>query len=80
MTTTRRWFSSLLLAVPALITGCAERVVYRDEEHGDEHRWNADEDRRYRQYLSEKREDYRDFNKRNKDEQADYWKWRHSHN
>lgn len=53
---------------------------YHDEKHGKDYEWNADEDRRYRQYLSDQHQDYRDFDKLNHDDQQGYWDWRYSHN
>ncbi len=77
------WLRSLLLVVsiaaPAAIVGCAAHVQYYDAEYHDYHHWGPGEERYYRTYLAEKHEPYRDFNKRSKDEQTDYWKWRHNH-
>jgi hypothetical protein len=82
-----RYLGSLFLAValiaPAVSVGCAARATYGarfyDAGHNDYHGWDDREDRSYRQYLGEKREDYRDFSKLNQKEQSDYWNWRHSH-
>jgi len=80
-----RLLSSLLLAAalvaPVASTGCAARVSGRiyDRDHDDWHRWDDREDRAYRRYLSERREEYREFSRRNNDEQRDYWNWRHRH-
>jgi|SRR5579872_3147383 len=79
--TNKRWLRAVLLsgliAVPVANIGCSQPVQYTDDDHHDTHRWDADEDRHYRQYLGEKREEYRDFHQRNKAEQQDYWNWRH---
>lgn len=83
MKNTNCWLGSLLLiaslAAPIATIGCAAHARYYDVEYRDYHRWSPAEDRYYRQYLAERHEQYRDFNKRNKEEQADYWKWRHNH-
>jgi len=75
--------SSLLLtaalALPILSTGCAARVRVYDPYRSDYHRWNSREDHAYRFYLNERHETYRDYSKRNKDEQREYWQWRHDH-
>jgi len=60
-------------------TGCAVR--YYDADHRDYHRWDAGEDRAYRDYWRERHEheDYRDYSRLNGDQQRDYWNWRHGH-
>lgn len=52
---------------------------YEDKAHKDSHEWNADEDQAYRRYLQEHHKKYRDFAKAKKNEQNDYWNWRHAH-
>jgi type III secretory pathway component EscR len=52
---------------------------YEDKAHNDSHEWNDAEDKAYRRYLEEHHKKYHDFDKASKKEQADYWKWRHSH-
>lgn len=52
---------------------------YEDKAHNDSHEWNDAEDKGYRRYLEEHHKKYHDFDKAGKKEQADYWKWRHSH-
>ena len=83
MTLSRRVLAHLLLTtamlMPLLITGCAAHVRYYDEYGGDYHSWNGHEDRSYRAYWGERHENYREYKTLNKDEQRDYWKWRHEH-
>ena len=78
-----RTLGSVFLGAIFLITiagsGCSGRVRVYDEYHSDWHTWDHDEDGRYRAYLSERHEPYHDFNKLNKDQQKDYWNWRHNH-
>jgi len=52
-----------------------------DREHKDYHQWNDDEGRRYRQWYSEahRGKEYRDFDRLNRRDRDDYWKWRHNH-
>jgi hypothetical protein len=68
---------------PAVATGCGGRVAYGarvyGRDHGDYHNWDDHEDRAYRQYPGEKHEDYRDYSKFKRNEQSDYWNWRHAH-
>jgi len=52
---------------------------YEDKAHKDFHEWNADEDASYRRYLEEHHKKYHDFARAKRNEQNDYWKWRHAH-
>jgi hypothetical protein len=83
MSRAKRILSSICLAAGFLITaassGCAGRVRVYDEYHGDYHHWDHNEDRAYHRYYDERRETYRDYNKLNKDDQKNYWNWRHDH-
>lgn len=76
-------FLLAVLVAPGVATGCAVRGAYGvrvyDRDHGDCHEWDDHEDRTYRQYLGENHEDYRDYSKLPRNEQRDYWNWRHSH-
>jgi hypothetical protein len=72
------WLSAAML-LPLLASGCAARVRYYDEYHSDYHRWDDGEDRAYRVWLRERHYEYRDFNRLSRDEQHDYWSWRHNH-
>ncbi len=67
------------ILTPLLTTGCARPARYYDEDHSDYHAWNDGETQAYKGYLNERHRDYRDFNRLNRDEQKDYWKWRHEH-
>jgi hypothetical protein len=83
MTPMDRLISSLILAVALIsqiaITGCAARASYRvyDPYYNDYHRWDDHEAGFYVQWEAETRREHRDFDKREKDEQKDYWAWRH---
>ena len=83
MTHTDRLICTLLLAVAMISTvfsfGCAARASYRvyDPSHEDYHRWDDHEDTFYFQWEGETHRDHRDFDKRDKDEQKQYWDWRH---
>jgi hypothetical protein len=83
MSPIKRILSSTFLAASLLIavanTGCAGRVRIYDDYHSDWHTWDHNEDVVYRSYWTERHEPYRDYNKLNKDEQKDYWNWRHDH-
>ncbi|HEV2522327.1 MAG TPA: hypothetical protein VGT24_08100 [Candidatus Acidoferrales bacterium] len=58
-------------------SGCSGRVRVYDEYHTDWHNWDHDEDAAYYKYFDERHEQYRDYKNLNKDEQKDYWSWRH---
>ena len=69
----------LALTAPLLSGGCSARVRYYDDYHGDYHYWNGGEDRAYRGWLAERHYEYREYNRLSKEQQHDYWKWRHDH-
>lgn len=52
---------------------------YHDRDGHDYHTWNNNEDHAYRAYLQEQHRDYRDFNRVNRGQQQQYFKWRHTH-
>jgi hypothetical protein len=83
MSPIQRILSSAFLVTSLLIaaggSGCSARVRIYDDYHSDWHTWDHHEDVAYRAYWTERHESYRDFNKLNKDEQKDYWNWRHNH-
>jgi hypothetical protein len=80
---TKRFMSTILLAAaslaPLAISGCAARVRVYDEYQSDYHYWNDHEDRAYRRWLAERHYEYREYARLNKEEQRDYWDWRHNH-
>jgi hypothetical protein len=55
-----------------------ERRVF-DRNHRDYHVWNNDEDRVYREYLTQQHRKYRVFTRLNRKQQQEYWNWRHDH-
>lgn len=69
------------LASTVVLTGCAARASYRvyDPDHEDYHRWDDHEASFYVQWENETRRDHRDFDKRDHDDQKQYWTWRHGH-
>jgi hypothetical protein len=66
---------SALLPAPAQAQGVTVR--FYDRSHRDYHRWNRDEDRTYRQYLAEHHRRYRAFSRMTREQQREYWSWRH---
>ncbi len=83
MRTRSRWLQSLLigsiLAAPAIVTSCAERVTYHDAYYNDDHVWDRNEVVYYTQWEHETHRDHKDFKARSADEQKEYWTWRHTH-
>jgi hypothetical protein len=83
MSRIKRFLSSTFVSTGFLIAlvsfGCAAHVRVYDDYHSDWHTWDHNEDVVYRSYWTGRHEPYRDYNKLNKDEQKDYWNWRHSH-
>jgi len=86
MSVRSRPLSSLLLAVAlaSSVAGiaCGEHHAYRvyDPYYTDYHEWNNDEVVYYNRWTVETHRDpHRDFRRLNKDEQKDYWTWRHNH-
>ena len=67
------------LASIVVLTGCAAHASYRvyDPDHEDYHRWDDHETGFYVQWESETRREHRDFDKRDGDDQKQYWTWRH---
>ncbi len=70
------------LASPVVITGCAARVdtgyrVY-DPGHNDYHTWDNGETVYYQRWETQTNRQHKDFRKRSKDEQQQYWNWRHN--
>ena len=52
---------------------------YYDKSGKDYHTWNSNEDRAYHSYVQEQHQTYREFNKVNRNQQQQYFKWRHEH-
>jgi hypothetical protein len=79
----KKYASTLLLATalagPLLAGGCAARVRVYDEYHSDYHYWNDGEVRAYRVWIGERHYDYREYNRLNREQQREYWAWRHEH-
>jgi hypothetical protein len=52
---------------------------YYDRDGRDYHVYNNQEDRAYRLYLGEQHQDYREFRKMKRNQQQQYFRWRHEH-
>jgi hypothetical protein len=69
---------SVLLPATARAQSGVELRFY-DRDHRDYHRWDRDEDRRYRAYLAERHRRYLAFQRASRQRQHAYWQWRHEH-
>jgi len=81
-----RTLSSLLLgaALASSLAGlaCSEHHYYRvyDPYYTDYHVWNDEEVVYYQRWCREThRDEHRDFRKLSRDDQKEYWTWRHNH-
>jgi hypothetical protein len=52
---------------------------YWDPNTRDWHNWDDREQEAYKRYAQEQHRQARAFEKANKKEQSEYWKWRHNH-
>jgi hypothetical protein len=59
------------------VNGVTGERVY-DRAHKDYHFWNENEEKIYRQYLSDRHMDYRALSKQSHNKQRAYWNWRHN--
>ncbi len=87
MSINRRSSLTLLLgaafALPLMTTGCATHVgvgyrVY-DPYYSDYHTWNDGEIVYYNRWLDETHRPHRDFRRLPREQQREYWTWRHNH-
>ena len=69
------------MLAPVMITGCASHVGVgyrvRDPYYRDYHAWNGPEVGYYNQWVIETHRPNREFRRMKRQEQREYWKWRH---
>jgi hypothetical protein len=77
----RRMERAVTLLVIAGLAGCASHSSrrYYDDDHHDYHGWNDQESGFYVRWETETHREHRDFQRRDADEQREYWNWRHNH-
>jgi hypothetical protein len=80
----RRYLTSLMLGIalcgPALMNAAEHPKRYYDPYRKDYHEWNGQEERAYRHWLeAERHSNYHAWAKSRKEEQREYWHWRHEH-
>jgi hypothetical protein len=77
-----RYLRTLLLSTalitPALTIACTDHY-YRsyDATYGDYHTWNNGETVYYQKWETDNHYDHREFKDRDKDQQKQYYDWRH---
>ena len=71
--------STTMIGPVAARAGTPQEKRYYDKSGKDYHTWNSNEDRAYRSYVQEQHQQYREFNKVNRGQQQQYFKWRHEH-
>ncbi len=67
----------LLGSLVVSAAGCAVGFRVYDPGYGEYHDWNRHEESVFRIYLEGRHEPYRRFRSLDRDQQHDYWKWRH---
>jgi hypothetical protein len=81
MNTLKRVALTLLTAtaIPTVFcTGCTVRAGYYDPYYHDRHRWVVEEPY-YGTWERESHRRHQEYRRRNKEEQREYWEWRHHH-
>jgi len=51
---------------------------YYDRDHRDWHEWSDNEDRAYRYYLQHQHLRELEWRRANRQQQLEYWRWRHN--
>jgi hypothetical protein len=79
-----RFWPTALLAMaitsgPVLLSGCYGQVRYYDTDYGVYHTWNRHEGVYYQQWENDTHRRHENFRDRNKQDQEEYWRWRHDH-
>ena len=68
-----------IMAAPVPQEASVQVRVY-DKDHKDYHEWNEREEHAYRHWLQEERHrEYHPWEKASREEQKEYWRWRHEH-
>jgi hypothetical protein len=68
-------FAAVILST-TFIAGCAVRAGYYDPYYHDRHRW-ATEEPYYDHWERETHRRHEEFRRRQRQEQREYWEWRH---
>ena len=65
-----------LMTVAMLNTGCTVHAGYYDPYYHDHHTWTVEEPY-YNRWETDTHRQHEEFKKRKKEEQKEYWDWRH---
>jgi hypothetical protein len=76
--TIHSYLLSAALAAAVFTTGCTVHAGYYDPYYHDHHPVGG-EVVFYQQWETETHRDHADLNHRNREEQREYWNWRHHH-
>jgi hypothetical protein len=52
---------------------------YYDRDARDWHEWNEREERAYHRYWEERHDRHREWARLRREQQREYWRWRHQH-
>ncbi len=79
-----RAYGSLLLAATLTMSAAAvscstPQTVTVVEKAPDPHPWDDHEDQAWHRFLTEKNRPNHEYAKSEKNEQSEYWTWRHDH-
>jgi hypothetical protein len=78
-------FLTAALMAPLSVTPAmfAAEVVtartYHDSVRNEDHKWDKNEDRAYRNYVKQNHRRYKSFDRLKENDQSAYWGWRHDH-
>jgi hypothetical protein len=67
------------LAAAVVTTGCTVHAGYYNDPYYHDRHPVAGETVYYSQWETETHRDHKELKERNKDEQKEYWDWRHKH-
>jgi hypothetical protein len=69
------------LALSGALASCSttQPSVTVNEPGHDDHHWDDRENQAWHRYLAENHRQEHEFTKADKNEQSDYWNWRHNH-
>lgn len=77
----KKTFLVPMLISAAFMTGCATHVGYRsyDPSYYDRQAWGPGEGVYYNRWIVETHRPPREYHRLRREEQREYWRWRHDH-
>ncbi len=69
------------IAISAAVVACSPQpnVTVNEPAPRDSHHWDDHENQAWHRFLTEKSRQDHEYTKADKNEQDEYWSWRHSH-